>query len=68
LCEKCAHIPGTALLESFCQEELHLQNPTSNPNHQVSFSFYLAQCGAILINQSELFKVSKWWKPLQGPL
>ena len=20
------------------------------------------------INQSELFKVAKWWKPLQGPL
>jgi len=31
----CSHYTGTGLLETFCQEEIHLQNPTSNPAHQV---------------------------------
>jgi len=30
-----AVVSGTALLESFCQQEIHLQNPTSNPQFQV---------------------------------
>jgi len=29
------NIAGTSLLESFCLEEIHLQNPTSNSDHQV---------------------------------
>ena len=36
--EKYLNFSGNALLESFCQEELHLQNPTTNPNHQVCLS------------------------------
>jgi len=28
-------VSGTALLETFCQQEIHLQNPTSNPSFQV---------------------------------
>lgn len=31
-------VSGIALLEQFCEEGIHLQNPTEDPNHQVTLA------------------------------
>ena len=38
LCKMMFCVSGIALLEQFCEEGIHLQNPTEDPNHQVTLA------------------------------